>query len=228
MNAPRAVRALGAAAALGACLVPLAASRSVRAQAGRTGVRDSAGADSAARAQRAGLIPAGYGSLRQDDIALTVQILGLTVKAFPLEESVIRTLAPDSYRTLRAMREDKAKALEETRVRLGLPSVQAWYVAFSNLEQGEARYDPSDLLIRSVGRDFRPLRWLPLRAGFGDGRLLQRAMQNAVYAFDPAIDLNQPLVVTIGTQQSAAWGEVLQRIERERSLVWSRAAAGKP
>lgn len=228
MNASRTLRALGAFAALGMCLVLLAAGRTALAQAGRAGAPDSARADSVNRAQRAGLIPAGYGSLRQDDIALTVQILGLTVKAFPLEENVIRTLAPDSYRTLHAMREDKATELEATRLRLGLPSVQAWYVSFTNLEQGEARYDPSDLLIRSVGRDFRPLRWLPLRAGFGDGRLPQRATQNAVYAFDPTIDLNQPLVVTIGTQQSSAWSEVLQRVERERSLVWSRAAAGKP
>ena len=179
-------------------------------------------------AQREGLVPAGYGSLRRDDVALKVQILGLTVTAIPLDESVIRTLSPDSYRSLHALRESRAKALDSVRSRTGLSSVQAWYVSFFNVQQGEARFDPLDFLVRSAGRDFRPLRVLAITPGFGDGRLAQRATQDAIYAFDPQIDLTQPLTVTIGTQQSTAWAEVLPRLERERSLVWSRSGAGKP
>jgi hypothetical protein len=182
-----------------------------------------------AQGARDGLIPAGYGTLRQDQIAIRIQTNGLTVSAIPLEESVIRTLAPDSYRTLHALRESKKAAFEAIRSRTGLAGVQAWYVTFFNVQQGDARFDAFDLLIRSVGQDFRPVDALPLTPGFGDGRVAQRGQQSAIYAFDPQINLNQPLTVTALGQQSTIWGDsILQLIELERSLIWSRAASAKP
>jgi hypothetical protein len=169
--------------------------------------------------------PAGFGSLRQDDLALVVQRLGLTVKAIPLDESVIRALAPDSYRSLHALGESKAGHLDAIARRLGLPSAQGWYVSFSTVEQGEARYDAYDFLVRSRGQDFRPLEVLPLTPGFGEGRVRAREPQFAILAFDPAIDLNQPLVLTVATTQNSAWADILRRLEQERTLIWSRAAA---
>ncbi|HVT40614.1 MAG TPA: hypothetical protein VHE78_16340 [Gemmatimonadaceae bacterium] len=192
------------------------------------GRADSTRGDSLKRVARSGLIPPGFGTLRQDDVAIQVQNLGLLVKLVPLEESVIRTLAPDSYRALHTIRENKARQLDSIRTRLGLPGVQAWLVEFFNAQQGDARYDVMDILIRSSGRDFRPLDVLPVKPGFGDGRLAQRESRSAVYAFDPAIDLTQPITVTIGTQTSSAWNDIAQRIELERSFVWSRAGAAKP
>ena len=202
--------------------------RGALSQSGAAAVADSVRTDSVKRMVRSGLIPPGYGTLRQDDIAVQVQMLGLLVKLIPLEESVIRTLAPDSYRALHATRESKARQLDSIRTRLGLPAVQAWLVTLFNAEQGEARYDASDVLVRSAGRDFRPLDYLPLKPGFGDGRLAQRESRSAMYVFDPAIDLSQPIAVTIGSQTNFAWNDIIQKIERERSFVLSRATAGKP
>jgi hypothetical protein len=215
------VRRFGTVAALAACQLRLAAVRPALAQATGGAAQDSA------RAARTGLIPAGFGSLRRDDIAISVQSLGLNVTAIPLDENVIRTLAPDSYQMLHAQRESKTKQLDSVRSRMGLPSVQAWYVSFFNLQQGEARFDPYDFLVRSAGRDFRALLVLPITPGFGSGRLAQRATQSAIYAFDPQVDLSQPITVTIGTQENATWGDVLQKIELERARVWSRVN-GKP
>jgi hypothetical protein len=198
-----------------------------RAQAGG-GKTDTTRTDSLKRTARSGLIPAGFGTLRQDDIAIQVQNLGLLVKLIPLDESVIRTLAPDSYRALHTIRENKARQLDSIRTRLGLPAVEAWLVEFFNAQQGEARYDVMDILVRSAGRDFRPLDVVPVKPGFGDGRLAQRESRSAVYAFDSSIDLTQPITVTIGTQTSSAWNDIAQRIELERSFVWSRAGAAKP
>ncbi len=178
----------------------------------------------AARAQ-AGLPPAGFGTMRQDDLALTVQHLGLTVKAMPLDEAVIRALSPDSYQAMHALRESKAAQLDAIRHRLGLPSVQAWYVSFSTVEQGEARYEPYDFLVRSAGQDFRPLDALPLTPGFGEGRVRAREPQFAIYAFDPGVDLNQPIVLTAATEASSAWTDILRRLEQERARIWSRAGA---
>ena len=186
-----------------------------------------AGAPRPAAAQDAGLIPAGYGTLRRDDVAIVVQVQGLTIRAMPLDESVIRTLAPDSYGTLHAMREALAPRLDSIRRRLGLASIQSWHVAFFNVQQGEARYDPRGVQIRSAGRDFRPLDVLPLGKGFEDGRLAQGRTVDAIFAFDPAVALTQPLVVTLAGQPTSAWADILPRIERERAAVWSRAAAAR-
>jgi hypothetical protein len=65
---------------------------------------------------------------------------------------------------------------------------------------------------------------LPLTAGFGGQRLRQREVQSALYVFDGALDVNQPLVVTVETTRDESWARVvLPRVERERALVRSRA-----
>lgn len=214
-------------AMLAACTLP--ATRAALAQGGGARAADTSRADPAKHPDRDGLIPAGFGTLRQDQIAIRLATNGLTVSAIPLEESVIRTLAPDSYRTLHALRESKKAALAALASRNGMPTVQAWYVTYFNIQQGDARFDAFDLLIHSMGQDFRPLDALPLTLGFGNGRVAQRGQQSAIYAFDPQIDLNQPLTVTSLGQQTTVWGDtMLPLIERERSAVWSRAATAKP
>jgi hypothetical protein len=126
---------------------------------------------------------------------------------------------------MHALRESKSRPLDAIARRLGLPSVQAWYVSFSTVEQGEARYDAYDFQVRSGGQDFRPLDVLALTPGFGEGRVRAREPQFAILAFDPAIDLSQPLVVTVATEQNSAWTDILRRLEQERTLIWSRAGA---
>ena len=193
----------------------------------RLGTRaaDSVTADSVRKASRSGLPPAGFGTLHQSDIALAIQNFGVTISAIPLDESVLRALAPDSYRSLRDLRDSKSKRLIEIQTRLGLTSVQAWYVTFFNVDLGEARYDAGDFLLRSAGRDFRPIDILGLKPGWGDGRLAQKGVQSAIYVFDPAVDLTQPITMSAAGQQTSSWSDNLQRIERERALAWSRASA---
>jgi hypothetical protein len=199
------------------------------AQDGKRKASDTSHADAARHTPGDGPIPAGFGTLRQDQIAIRVQTLGLTVSAIPLDENVIRALAPDSYRSLHTLRESKKASLAAVARRNGMASVQAWYVTFFNIQQGEARFDAFDFLIRSAGQDYRPLDALPLTPAFGGGRVAQRGQQSAIYAFDPQIDLNQPLTVTSLGQQTTVWGDtMLPLIERERSAVWSRAATAKP
>jgi hypothetical protein len=186
------------------------------------------GGDTTRQAGSPDLVPAGFGTLRRDDVAIVVQVQGLTARAIPLDEAVIRTLAPDSYRALQSLRDSRGAALERIRARTGLASVQPWYVEFFNVQQGEARFEPRGMLVRSAGRDFRPLEVVPLVAGYEDGRLAQGRSVNAILVFDPAIALTQPLTVTLAGQQSSAWGEVLPRLERERAAIRSRALAPRP
>ena len=170
-------------------------------------------------------LPAGFGTLRQDDIAVRVQFNALQVRALPLDETVIRTLSPDSYRALHELRESKRALVDAVLKRTGMPGASLWYVQFFNSEQGEARFSPLEVVINSAGRDFRALDVFALTPGFGEQRLVQREVQAGLYVFDPSVDVNQPLVITFETRRSDAWGALLKRVDRERSLIRSRAAA---
>lgn len=174
-------------------------------------------------------VPAGFGTLRQDDIALkTSPANGLQVRAIPLDERIIRLLSPDSYRALRDLSTSKADQLLAIKERNRLPSYSLWYVSFFALEQGETRFSPQEFIISNTGRDFRPLDIVPLTPGFGAYRLKQREVQSALLVFDGQIDVNQPVTAQLeGIPSVTDWSAVIQRIERERALVRSRAAAKK-
>ncbi len=192
---------------------------------------DSAAADRAPPERGAGrdssamLVPPGFGTLRQDDIALRVSQFGLQVRAIPLDETVIRVLSPDSYRALRDLVASQRERLEQLQRRTALPRLSLWYVSFFALEQGETRFSPMEVNISNVGRDFQPLDVIPLSPGFGAQRLRQREVQHALYVFDGQLDVNQPLAIVYETARNDEWSILLHRIERERALVRSRAAA---
>ncbi len=172
-------------------------------------------------------VPAGFGTLRQDDIALkSSPANGLQIRAIPLDERFIRLLSHDSYRALRELQSSKATQLLAVKERNRLPSYSVWYVSFFALEQGETRFSPQEFIIGNSGRDFRPLDIVPLTPGFGEYRLKQREVQSALLVFDGQIDLNQPVTAQLESVPSVTdWNSVLQRVERERALVRSRAAA---
>jgi hypothetical protein len=170
-------------------------------------------------------VPAGFGSLRQDDIAIRLQPTGMIVRAIPLDENVIRLLTPDSYRALRDLEESNHVVIETIARRSGGRRPAAWYVSFYGL-QPETRFSPMELVISSAGQDFRPIDVIPMSTGFGEQRLKQRETQSAVYLYPGEIDVDHPLVVTFQGEKDASWEQILQRIERERALVRARASGG--
>ena len=172
----------------------------------------------------AALVPAGYGSLRQDDVSIRLSTRGVQVRAIPLEESIIRVLAPDSYRALRDLLTSRRGEIDRLATRNGVRRPSVWYVSFFGV-QPDARFSPMELRITSAGRDYRPLEILPLSPGFGENRLAQRETQSALYLFEDGVDPEQPLTVAMGDERNATWQETLRRIERERALIRSRAAA---
>lgn len=174
------------------------------------------------------LVPAGFGTLRQEDVNVRLQYQSLLVRLLPLDESVIRTLSPDAYRTLRELLASRREEIEALSRRYALARARLWLVSFHGIEQGETRFSPLELTARSGGRDFRPVDAVPLTPGFGEQRLGQRETQAALFVFDGALDVNQPMAITFQTVQSTAWDAILRRVERERSLIRSRAARTTP
>jgi hypothetical protein len=220
---------LAAMAALAsACAAPVAGTASEPAPATSVPV-GARPAGSAVTADTTGeaLVPAGLGTLRQDDIAIKLQLPDVLVKMIPLDESVIRTLSPDSYRALRELAESRRAVIARLNSQHGFVRGDVWYVSFFGLAP-EARFSPLELTVTSVGRDLRPAEVIPLTAGFGSQRLQPRETQSALYLFDGALDVNQPLTVSLAGQQNVAWTSILRTIERERALIRSRAAKVRP
>lgn len=170
-----------------------------------------------------GLVPAGYGSLRQEDISVRVRLPLVLVRLTPLDESIIRLLSPDSYRALRGLRDGQRAAIARSAARLGIQQPSLWYISFFGL-QPDARFTARDVDILSSGRDFRPLDVIPLTSGFGEERVAQREVQSAIYLFDDGLELGHPLTITVNGVPTTSWSAVLPVIERERALVRSRAA----
>jgi hypothetical protein len=168
-------------------------------------------------------VPVGFGTLRQDDIAIRLELQGLIVRAIPLEENLIRLLTPDSYHALRDLQESNKQAIAAVTRRTGGRAPDLWYVSFYGV-QPDVTFSPRELVITSSGRDFRALEVLPLSSGFGAQRLKQRETQSAIYLFEDTIDLDQPLSVMFQNVRNDDWEQILTRIERERALVRARAS----
>lgn len=166
-------------------------------------------------------VPAGYGTLRQDDISMQIRLPSVLVRATPLDESVIRLLSPDSYRALRALRDGQQGAVDRSAAQTGINRPSLWYLSFFGL-QPDSRYTARDVDVTSGASDFRPLDVLPLTAGFGSERVGQRQVQSAVYVFANGIDLYQPLTITVDGVSGSSWSTVIRTIEQERALIRGR------
>ena len=167
-------------------------------------------------------VPPGYGTLRQDEIAIRLELQGLIVRAIPLDESLIRLLTADSYRALRELQESNRESIAAVTRRRGGQPPDLWYVSFYGVAP-DMQFSPMELVITSSGRNFRALEVIPLSSGFGEQRLRQRETHSALYLYDSDVDLDQPLTVTFQDQQSSLWEQILTRVERERVLVRARA-----
>ena len=179
------------------------------------------------------LVPPNLGTLRQDDISIVLQPEGVRVTAIPLDESVIRTLAPDSYRTLHAIVEGKRQQiLQRAQVR-NIRDPRIWYVRFYGLAPN-ARFVPTDITVTSGGRDYRPFDVVPITPGFGTQRLQPRETQGGLLLFDEGVDVSQPLVVTMGAERNMDWSNdattaaILNKLDAERASIRARAGGSAP
>jgi hypothetical protein len=169
------------------------------------------------------MVPAGFGSLRQDDFSVEISDAGLHVKVTPLAESVIRLAAPDTYERLHALARSRSSAV------LGMTDGQAmpemFLVSFFSRDPN-VEYRPDDLQLTHRGRTLRPLGTVPLTTGWGRHLLQPQQTQSAIYVFDPPFDYDLPITVRYALQQSDEWHrEIIARLDDERTRVLSRAQA---
>lgn len=165
----------------------------------------------------ANLVPPGHGTLRQEEVTLSIRSGPLLVKATPLAEEVIRLLAPDTYDRLHALAVSRGPAPDAP---IGL-----FLVSFFSY-QPDVTFTPEDLQIVHRGRILRAISIQPVTSGFGRQRLQQQETQSALYVFDEQFNYDLPVVVRYGLDEAAGeWLQIQQKLERERSRV--RALTGR-
>jgi hypothetical protein len=183
----------------------------------------------AQEARREDLPPAGFGTLKLDDIALLFSTQDVRVRVLPLDERVTRLLAPDSYESLTGLKRLKAAEIDSAARRFGITDPTLFLVSFFGLKE-RAPFTAEDLTVQSRGRFSRPFAFVPMSPGWGERQAALRESVVAVALFEPGIALfDDQLVVSYGNVTTTAWSQIARVLDRERAAVLSRAAAaGKP
>lgn len=164
------------------------------------------------------LPPPGFGTLHQDEVTVTLVSGDLQIKVTPLDESVTRVTAPDTYRRLSGL----AGRFGPEGVRAtGTPSTTLFLVSVFS-ETQDAAFVPEELQLLSRGTRLRPSAILPVTPGWSQRRVEQRRTEMAVYAFAEGVDLESDLVVVYGLVESGAWSAILPRIQAERARARAR------
>ena len=174
-------------------------------------------------AQSTDLPPAGYGSLRQDQVAVMITTDNLAVRALPLDERVIRLLSPDTYSSLHQLAESRAAAIAAAARGAGRDSAVAFVVTFYALQR-QVVFNPDQVYISSQGAFFRPLAILPLTTRWSESQVDQRQQAMAIYLFDASIPVMQPFTVLYGDLSSDSWANTINLLASERARVLARAS----
>jgi hypothetical protein len=171
-------------------------------------------------------IPAGYGSLRRDDIAIRFRTPQVEIQLLPMDEQVIRLLAPDTYRSLQALLRSRAAELADAARRAAVTAPSVWMVTFLGVVPA-ARFTPDDVNITSRGRLFRPVGIVPMSSSWASYQLAAREQAAALYLFEDGIGLSEQLTVSYQGQTNDAWRQAVPQLERERARVAARARSGE-
>jgi len=170
-------------------------------------------------------VPVGYGTLRRDDIAARLATGTIEVQVLPLDEQVIRLLAPDTYRSLTELVRSRAADLTEAAARGSTQNPTLVMVTLLGLVP-QARFNPEELTITSRGRLFRPIGIVPLSPTWSSFQLDARQQAAAIYLFDPGISFAEQLTVSYQGLSSDAWSHALRLLDQERARVRARAQVG--
>jgi glycosyltransferase involved in cell wall biosynthesis len=172
-------------------------------------------------------IPGGYGSLRRDDIAVRLATDQVELQVLPLDEQVIRLLAPDTYRSLAGLITARRAAIDSLAQRAGVTRPTLVLVTFFGLVP-QARFTPEDVNIVSHGQLFRPGGIVPLSPRWGSNQLDAREQATAIYVFEDGISVREDLTVSYQALSSDAWARSVRALDQERTRVRARAHAAAP
>jgi hypothetical protein len=182
----------------------------------------------------ADLPPAGYGSLKQDQVSVRFQAGDLEVRLLPLDEQLLRLIARDGYESLHGLVTSRQAAIDSAALEAGLSSPGLALVSFFALRDN-AQFDPQNVSLLYRNQLYRPAAVLPMTGNFTSRQLPVRRQASGIYLFDLPLPIFETFDVVYASSQSSSWKDILPRIQRERGRVVARwqaergdSSAGKP
>jgi len=145
----------------------------------------------------------------------------------PLDERIIRLLAPDTYRSLNRLKSTRSDELDAIATRYGLRAPNVFLVRFFGL-QPRVRFEPEFLTITSQNRLFRALEIIPMSPMWSGRQLNQRETAAAIYVFEDGIRILDPMTLSYATATTERWGALVRALDTERASVIARAAGRRP
>ena len=159
--------------------------------------------------------PEGFGTLRQEDVSISLVSGDLRVMVTPLATSVTHVTAPDTQRRL--------VALAETHRRVPGGTDETLFLVSFYSERPDVRFAPEEIEIVAQGMRVQPTLVTAITPTWGERRVGQRQTESAVYHFPASVDLESDLVLVYGLMESRNWSSTLSRIQAERARVRVRA-----
>jgi hypothetical protein len=165
------------------------------------------------------LVPAGLGTLKQDEFTMALRSGALLVKVTPLSERVIRFAAPDTYNRLHALAESRrAEAIDRTDSK----EPELFLVSFFSY-QPDVTFSPEDVQLEYNGRQLRAGAIFPVSPSWGKQMMGQQETQVAVYVFADPIDFEVPIGLRYGMEETTDWQRVIPKLQEERTKIISRS-----
>jgi len=180
------------------------------------------------------LPPPGYGSLKQDNVSVRITLNDIDVRFLPLDERLLRLLAPDAYESLHGLVESRRGAIDSAAREAGIGTPGLALVSFFAL-RADARFDPENISLSYRNQFARPAAIVPTSGHFTGRQLEVRRSASAIYLFDTPIPVYEQFDLLYGTSQGSWSADIGRRIEIERARVQSKwqavkgdSAKGKP
>jgi hypothetical protein len=164
-------------------------------------------------------IPPGLGTLRQEEISITLRRGDLQLRVTPLDESVIRVTAPDTHERLSALARGHQEIFRE---RTGSAIPFRLFLVSLYTEALDLTFEPEALSLVNRGLRHRPAAIRPLTPDWDTRRLRPRQPLMAIYAFPLDVDLERDMEVEYQEIRSRDWDLILPRVEAERARVRAR------
>ncbi|NNG15588.1 MAG: hypothetical protein HKM89_03835 [Gemmatimonadales bacterium] len=164
------------------------------------------------------LPPAGYGTLEQSRLAVTIRTDELEIRFVPLDERVTRLLAPDAYRSLHELVASRRAGIDS----LGIPDPGLMLVTFFS-KRPDVLFDAQLISIEVRSRRYRPIGVIPYSSNFTSGQLGTREQATGIIVFDSELAVYEPMTFAYDLLTTNGWERNLGAIERERSRVTLRA-----
>jgi hypothetical protein len=167
-------------------------------------------------------LPAGYGSLTQNDLALRVRNDDIEIRFVPLDSRIMRLMAPDAAQSLRSLVNTQRRSIDSVAARAGVAQPGLALVSFFG-QRPDARFDPQTLTLMIRNQVFRPLGVIPVNGRFTSQQLDVREQATAIYLFEQEIPVNDSFTLSYGALSSEDWLNKQTILDRERGRVSARS-----